>query len=386
MLQLPNGCRCSVPKLSKTTRGWKVWYRFYDPTFPRPKFVEIKAGLNLIPDKNERRQVATLLIDEELHKLQKRGFNPFTGTYTDPGEIAYEIDPATPFPDALKKAVARLDVEHHTRRDMNSITRAITTAATQLRLSNMAVGTITRRHLKLILEQCGRNSRQWSPGRYNTYRGYLMMMYKELVELEAVPGNPVRDIAKKATVQKIKTVLTDGQRQRINGELPAIDIRFFHFVHLFFHSGGRKTELLQLKPVDVDLTRQVYRCTIKKGKNRRQVERTIKDVALPYWSFFLRGCPPEKFIFGPKFYPGEKPMGVDMPSRYWQRYVKTGMGIDVDLYSLKHLHTTQIVDLLDEHAAAEMNKHTGTDMVAKVYDIRRAARQHERLKKAGNEF
>lgn len=376
-----------MPKISKTKTGWKIFYRFHDPTFPKPKYVTIKSGLNRIRDLKERKAVSDVLVKDELDKLQNKGFNPITNTFI-VEEIHYEIDPETPFPIALEKARERLDLEHHTKRDMRSVVKAIAKAGTQRRIASLPISKVSRKHLKMCLDQ-GQKNGKWGQSRYNVCRGYLMMLFKELVELEAVTANPMWDISKKSVTQKLKVVATDHQRERIKQHLQKVDNRFYHFVHLFFHSGGRKTELIQLKPGMIDLDRQVYKCTIKKGKSRREVERTIKDVALPYWRYFLEGCADDQFVFGTNLLPGAKAMGVDMPTRYWQRYVKdpkTGLGINVDFYSLKHLHTSEIVDLLDEEAAADMNKHTDTAMVVNIYDVKQKSRQHERLKRAGNEF
>jgi hypothetical protein len=118
---------------------------------------------------------------------------------------------------------------------------------------------------------------------------------------------------------------------------------------------------------------------------------TIKDIAVPYWQEFLKDCPDDHYLFGTLFEAGPKPMGMDMPSRYWQKYIKApkedgGVGISADFYSLKHLNTTEIVDALDEKAAAELNAQTSTAMVVSIYDVKQKHRQHEKLKKVANKF
>jgi len=402
MIYLSNGCYCSNPiiqpknwntKHASCDSVWSVFYRFYDPTITDsngrvvPKKVEVKAGVNRLTTVAERRAAIKQVLETELSLLKEKGYNPITKQYMiEPEAIEYIIDPNVSLYHALEAARLRLNIGNRTRIDMKSIVKAVGKAAEQLRFHTMKVSEIRRRHLKAILDRCGANSKQWSPGRYNTYRAYLMMLYKELVELETVDYNLLKDISKKPVEHKRRTVLSADDRQRVNEHLAKTFPRFHAFIHLFFHSGGRKTELLQLKPGDVDLINQKYRCVIKKRKTPKEVERTIKTVALPYWKLFLDNCPEDHYLFGPKFEPALKPMGIGMPTSYWRREVKEVLGIKQDLYSLKHLNTSEVVDALDDQAAAALNGHTSTAMVVQIYDVKRKDREHERLKNVGNPF
>jgi integrase len=91
--------------------------------------------------------------------------------------------------------------------------------------------------------------------------------------------------------------------------------------------------------------------------------------------------------------PGEFPINPLQITRRWRNQVKAepskdgksgGIGIKADFYSLKHSHSTEVVDLLSTHEAAQHNSHADDSMVTKVYDIRRADRQHDRIKKLNN--
>lgn len=150
-------------------------------------------------------------------------------------------------------------------------------------------------------------------------------------------------------------------------------------------------ELLQQRPATVDLVKQKYRCVVKKGAFYKEVERTIKNVAVPFWQAFLEGCQPNQYLFGVDFAPADKPMSDDTPGRWWKRIVKNtpkegGLGINVDMYSLKHLNTDEITATLGATDAAALNAHENEDMVLQVYAVGEAQRQHERLKKVGNGF
>lgn len=401
MIYLSNGCYCTDLKVNPknwkqagatTKKDWYIWYRFYDPTIsepggkPKRKLIVVK-GMNGTKELWERRQLTQVLLNEELILLRTEGFNPNTRKFMNIWpEPEREIDPSTLFIPALRSAAEKLSVTNRVRVGIKSVIKGIEKAAKQLYVSELSISRISRRNIRMVLEQCALNSKKWSNSRYNTYRGYLMMLFKELVELEAVPANPIWDIGKKPVVSRIRPVLSVKERQLIDEHLVVAFPAFRNFVHLFFHSGGRKTELLQLKPSMIDLDRQRYKCVIRKGRQHKEVERTIKTIAIPFWKFFLNDCPSDHFIFGELFKPGKSPMGQDMPTRYWKRYVKEPLSITADFYSLKHLHTSEIVDALDEKAAAHMNAHTSTAMVVNIYDVKQKDRQHNRLKDVSNGF
>lgn len=72
--------------------------------------------------------------------------------------------------------------------------------------------------------------------------------------------------------------------------------------------------------------------------------------------------------------------------QHWWKWVKKPLGITADFYSLKHVHTSEIVDMAGDEAAADHNAHTSTGIVKEIYDVARKKREHEKVKKAGNKF
>lgn len=395
MILLPNGCKCSDIKVSpanwnKSTasvkRNWKIHYRFYDPQFDKPHQVIIKAGINKVRELSQRREFVQNRIKEELEKLQTKGYNPISEGITGFSSTESEISPATLFIKALEMAKDKLSIAPRTKVDVNCVIKGVEKAAKSLKFAGLSISAISRKHLKAILEQCGKQNPRWSARRYNLYRAYLLMLFKEMVELEAVSTNPLRDISKMKEVKKLRAVLSSDQRKKINDHLQRVDNRFWLFVHLFFHSGARIQELVQIRKSDVDLAAQKYRTVIRKGKSYKEVERTIKDVALPYWEAFMDGAVQDDYLFGIDFWPAKKPMVADTITRRWQKRVKDGLNIHIDLYSLKHLNTTETVEFAGEKAAAQQNAHTSTAMVISTYDVHRHNRQHEVLRAVRNTF
>ncbi len=136
----------------------------------------------------------------------------------------------------------------------------------------------------------------------------------------------------------------------------------------------------------VDLKNQVYKCDIRKGKQHREVLRTIKTIALPFWEEVLEDSNPEDYVFSKGLRPGPIQIRADQITKRWYKYVKKPLGITADFYSLKHVNSSEMVDILSEHDAAKLMGHTTTGMVRKIYDTKREDRQHTRIKDVGNKF
>lgn len=129
----------------------------------------------------------------------------------------------------------------------------------------MPVSEISRKHIKIIFEYLEVND-QLSAHRYNKYRCYLMIFFKELMELETVDSNPIRDISKR---KKIRELLSNEERQKIDSYLKPNFYTFWRFINIFFHSGARENEMLALQAKNVDIEKHRFKLLIKKGRQMR---------------------------------------------------------------------------------------------------------------------
>lgn len=386
-------------KVASVKKPWYIGYRFHDPLhrqkYPNGKLILVR-GMNEEKTWEKRKLATEVLMQIELDNLMVNGYNPITGKSTpieQPDGDPTDIMPYTPLKLALRKALDLMKCGKSTKDDIASMLKYIDEAIIRLKYTNLQVGDVTRRNIVKILDNCGRNKAKWSAHTFNKYRSYLMSLFRIIVRLEAIGGNPVNDIEKEATIRRIRTVLTPEERKRVNDHLKVNYYRFWRYMQIFFHSGSRTTELLSLKIKDVDLKRQQYKVLIKKGKSYKEVLKTIKNVALPYWQEVLSdfsngdGVNGESYVFHKDLRPGGKaPIRPEQITRRWEVHVKQKLKIYVDFYSLKHLNTTEVVSMLSEEDAARLNAHEGTSMVRNVYDVGRSDRQHERLKRVGNAF
>src|SRR5690606_26071943 len=126
------------------------------------------------------------------------------------------------------------------------------------------------------------------------------------------------------------------------------------------HSGGRTTELLQVKRKDVDLIKQEYQVTVKKGEQNIEVIRPIKTVALPFWIELLDNCKNDDYIFSNNLTPGAVSINPKQISKRWRLHVKIPRGITVMFYTLKHM---SVPEAMDEQTSREQQaEEEGTNL------------------------
>jgi integrase len=411
MFFLPHGCYISGEGPGVHPKNWKnknasirgIWYlsyRFYDPSIPGKKQIIIKGGVNEYKTLEARQLAMKTLIATEMEILQK-GYNPIKNLIIPiQEEKTGEISPQTPFISALLFALSIKQCEPTTRTDIKSILKYFEQSAIMLGRSNIPIQDIKRRDIRLILDNCKNvtvldksgktKSKLWNNNQFNHYRKYLSVLYKELEELEIVEYNPVEKIAIRETIERIRQVLTDRERVLLKENLKEQDPCFWRFINIFFHSGSRRAELYRLQGKDVDMLNQRFKILVRKGKRKREIWKTIKDIAVPYWNEVMEICKPEDYVFSLNFMPGTKHLLPEYATRRWHKEVKEKLGISADFYSLKHLHTTELIDIIQEDsamaAAADHNSHTSTAMVVTIYDVKSKERRHNKVKTINNSF
>lgn len=393
MINLPNSCTCSeitvTPKDWKTckapamARNWHIQYYFYDNALKKRKFVLVK-GMNRFKILLERRQATAQLIENELYQLKEKGYNPITGKFLQ--EIFSGIDPKTGFIDALWKAFKLIKCEGTTLLDIRSSIHFFEIAAKKMGIDRIEIQSVKRRQLHQMIEMCAELKKSWSAWSYNNCRTYLMMLYKKLLEQDAVETNPVKDIPKQKVIIRVKNVLSPEERLKVDQHLKQVDPDYRRFMQIFFHSGSRKTELVRLKVSDVYLDKHYFKLFIKKGSQQREELRAIKNIAFDFWKEQIEGSSPDDYVFSSNFKPGKRKTTARHMSDKWKEYVKEGLGIDIDFYSLKHLNLDETSNILDAQAAAKMAGHTSTVITLKHYLINEEERKMEKLRRVNNEF
>ena len=403
MKSLPFDCSCTdvwvspenwqtISEKKAFSVNWYIQCVFYDPLFREkyPKGFQFRKKLNKIKSLEKRKATVKYYLEEIPKLFEEKGYNPITKKYMIEEVIEPQLDtelgPETPFLQALDFVYEKLDVADTTNNDIRLILIHFKKSAKQLRYDELAIKDVRRKHIKLVIDNLEKTDGKFSGHKFNKYRGYLQIIFRELLEFEAVESNIITDIRKRSQIKSIRETLTPEERILVNNHLKQKFPNFWLFLIIFFHSGGRETELLSVKIGDVDIEKQKYKVLVKKGKQYVWVERVIKNCAVSFWQRAIFGGKKSDFVFSVGLKPGENKIRTQQISRRWRTHVKEKLNISADFYSLKHTNLDETVALLSMKDAAAMANHKSTKMLENHYAIGESERQFERLKSVENKF
>lgn len=395
---LPDGCTMSKPICTPANWAsggrdllkidWYISYRFRDPRYrekyPKGKKIIIK-GMNVLKTLEERRAFVRATIDDIIYMHKVEGVNPITKQVYTPPPVAGDIAQTTLLLRALRKALVKLKCEKRTVTDVRNCLTYVDKSARALGYDLIQVGQIKRKHIRLILDNCRNVKKYWSASLFNNYRKYLSMLFKELVEVDAIDHNPVTLISKEKTLAKIRQTMTDEERATVDRELKQTYYGLWRYMHIFYHSGCRTAELFKLQVKDVDLQNQTFKIVRMKGQAHYERLCPIKTVALPLWAELVQGAGPDQYLFSEYLKPGDKPIRPDQVTKSWKRHVKDRLGITADFYSIKHSHADDIARLHGLQAAQGVLGHSSERMTL-IYATGQKAREMEAMKGMGNTF
>lgn len=274
------------------------------------------------------------------------------------------------------------------RIQIKSNLKYIALAAEKENLHAMPIIDIKRKHIKRILDACADVNPNFTDKCFNEYRKNMRKLFSDLMEIDqdSVDTNPVKDIKKQKVIRKIKKILTPKECTQVDAFAKKYDKRFWLLIHIFFHSGCRTTEIFRVKARHIDLKKQSALFTILKGNQPFEVLKPIKNIAVPLWKEALSGAQPEDYVFGKSLMPSKTQIHSRHATRRWKRHIKNKLGIDCDWYSLRHLHTTQVVEQLNVKEAMKLTSHKSTEMIDKIYDVRKQQRDDEHILTLNNKF
>ena len=209
----------------------------------------------------------------------------------------------------------------------------------------------------------------------------MSMIFKELLDADAIEFNLVSGIKKKKETKKIVPTLSEKEMIKVREYLKNNHYTFYRYFEIFFRSGSRSTELFRLKTKDVDLYGQRFKVLVKKGRNYEEQWRAISNISMPFWTELMQSADKDDFVFSINFTPGPQKIAARQVSNKWRKYVKDRLNISVNFYALKHLYTTKVISLYDRKIASGINGHKSSIMNDQHYDTMRKQRILEEAKK-----
>ncbi|MGG5506692.1 MULTISPECIES: tyrosine-type recombinase/integrase [unclassified Myroides] len=369
--------------------NWYVQCKFYDPLFKEkyPNGFQFRKRLNKFRTLEERKAAVEFYL-EEIPLMLAKGFNPITKKYMIKEEPKIvdptKLSPEMMYLDAMELAFQKLKTSDSNRKEIRIAKNRFIKGAKELRLTETKIKNLEIPEVKEILDHLNLTDNY-----YNKFLVLLGSIFTELIEYGCVKFNHFKMFRKRKLQYTEREVLSKEDFKGIKQYLKINHYDFYRYSMIFFLSGARTTELMNLQVKDVDLINQEYKVIIKKGQQFTETKKVILKDALPLWKEVISESKNENdYLFAKGLKPGKTPINADQITRRWRRIVKnnyskeSGIEITADFYSLKHLFLDSLDESIEdiENVSMLMASHTNPTITNKVYLVNKKQRQLDKLK------
>lgn len=365
----------SIPKVVKyddLSKPWFVYFRYNKILF------RFKYGINYIDNYKKREAEANLLRDA-LHEKLKEGWNPQI-----PDVISQQSQLS--FINALDFAIEKktANICPKTLSGYNGTIRFIKEAVNEIQMNHLHIVDTKRAHIKLIMEKA-KQQRSWSNNAYNKHLNHLKAILSELIQWDIIEVNPAHKIKNLPVTESdanIPACIEDIERIKKELELNHPD--YYNFIITIFHTGIRPEEITKIKLGMIDFKNNeiVMPAEITKT-NKKRIVPINKHLMICYKNIDFENLPSDYYLFGSfrqkgngnigshkDFIPGPTRVSRDTATKRWERIVKIGLGIDMNMYAMKHLGANRkILAGLDLDSLRELYGHTSKLMTEKYAKV-----------------
>jgi len=368
----------TVPKVVKyddLSKSWYVYFRYNGEKFT------YKKGINYIKDYKTRLSEANALATA-LHDRLKRDWNPSIPELE-------SFDPNMKIGEALEFAMTkkRETLAKRTASDYTSSLAFFLNATKKLHMEHLLINDVKRVHVRTIFDQI-KKDKKWSNKSYNKNLGYIKAIFSELIQWDKIENNPAHKI-KSLKVEKTEAniVATDEESKLIKEHLLTYFPQFYYYVVSIFHTGIRPEELLHIKIEMINLGKNEIRIPAEITKTDSDRIVPINPHMKSYLTFMITEyVPKDYYLFGSirqysnrglkvheDFRPGTRKLNRDCATKLWRKLIKnkeTGLGIDVNMYSMKHLGANKkIIAGIELDTLRELYGHTSKMMTMRYAKV-----------------
>ena len=371
----------SIPKVFSSedlSKSWYVHFRYQGKQF------RFKNGINYIDNFTKREFVANALRDA-LEKNLREGWNPnipeiesTKPNFTICEAIDFAIEKKTP------------NIGKKTLSGYNGTIKFIKAAINALEFTNLPIQDTKRIHIKHIIEKA-KEQRKWSNNAYNKHLNHFKAVLSELIQWDVIESNPAYKINNLAVADSDANIPASPEDvQKIKTELAFKHPDFFNFIVTIYHTGIRPEEILKIKlsMVDIEKSQIVLPAEITKT-NKKRIVPINQHLIEFYKEIDFYYLPKDFYLFGSFREPGKGNIGKfkdfisgpthinrDTATRRWETIVKKGLGIDMNMYAMKHLGANdKILAGMSMDALKDLFGHTSkltTEVYAtKIKEVRR---------------
>lgn len=331
----------TIPKVVKyddLSKPWFVYFRYNKVLF------RYKYGINYINNYKKREVEANLLRDALYQKL-KEGWNP---QVPDPIQQQSNLTFIEALDFALEKKTPNIGKK--TISGYKGTINFIKTSTALVSLNKLPIVETKRAHIKLIMEKA-KEERNWTNNAYNKHLNHLKAILSELIQWDIIENNPAHKINNlEVTESNANTPASVQEIETIKTELETKHPDFYTFLITIFHTGIRPEEILKIKLEMVNLKKSeiILPAEITKTKRMRIVP-INQYLMVHYKKMNFDRLPKDYYLFGSfrvsgkgnigkhkDFIPGPTHINRDTATKRWEKIVKKGLGIQMNMYALKH--------------------------------------------------
>lgn len=326
------------PKVCKSSKGWYVYFYYLGKQY------RYKKGINYIKNIYNREIEANALAEALYSKLMNQ-WNPGVP------EIVESPNSLT-FINALDFSLEKKKehIAQKTYSGYSGTVKFLKTSVLALGLERLNISDLKRVHIRTILEKA-KSQRKWTNKGYNKHLNHLKALLTELVQWDILEYNPAHNIQNLKVSETMANVPANDEQHKIIKECLENEHPYFYsFIQMLFHSGIRPKEILSIQIYMIDLKKQIITLpAINTKTNALRVVPINNHLLQIMYAMELHTYPNDFYLFGSyresgrgnvgkfiDFIPGPTRLKRDTATKRWQRIVKKGLEIDVNMYSYKH--------------------------------------------------
>ena len=320
------------------SKSWFVYFYYLNPESGKFKRFRFKAQINRIHNIRERMKQGKLLV-KAVNELLQSGWTPFILS-DNVGTQWERIDLSLNHLLGLKKKTV-------TKRTLESYANAVSRFINWLSekgLNETPPELIKRNHIVEYLDEFT-NIHELSANTRNNHLNLIRSMFSVLYSKEVIDRNPASGIPKLATVYGEKnTPMSDQETQTVVEYLEKVNPRFLLFINLHYGCGLRPVEICRLKVIDVDIERGEILIKGTESKAHKRDHVTVPAYLLEDLAKYLQQRKRTWPLFSRSFADTSFPLIRNRVSELWKKLVKDELGIDKDMYSLRHKSSVDMHD------------------------------------------
>lgn len=342
--------------------NWYVYYFLRHPATGEWIMRKKTEGINRIKNLKLRLKEAKKL-QTAINIMLVRGYNPL-----EQSESNYLV---------LKNAIELFKSEHLSKLKRRTYTTYSSSVAQLLKYfvkigqPNVSVTQIDRDQITAALNYWFR-LKKWENRQYNNSLARWRGFFNFLISQNIIERNPTDHI------KFLKVYPTDRNRPPTESEFETIvnhlyknDKPLFLYAMIIYYQGFRVTETgnLRRSQIEFDTEHPFFRLPAKMQKDNEDVIQYVSPHLLKYFlEFGIDKLPSTNYLFSSKLSPGTKRINKmkDIVEKRWRDVVKAGLGIPVDLYSMKHKQATELGEKTETKEISKWARHSSEE-VTRIY-------------------